>query len=860
MGKLKKICHHLAPLLFLIIILSLFPLFFSIHCKTLYAQMIITNIKIRKNFPVFERELHRVINLRIGEEYKEEQVKDVAKKIEGIYQNEGYENVKVETRIKRKGEEPEITLIFVIRKGKKARIKQINIIDDRPGEKPDPQHILRIRPGQVFKRKKLEERIKKLREYLIGIGYLKADVRYIKKFEDYGIKLDIYIHRESRIDIKIEGNKYLSKQRIMNAMTFFENRFFDYLEIEESIKRIKDMYIDEGFLDVQVYVEMDENEYKKEDKFIRFKIIEGKRTCLKGVRFENNEHIKDKRLKRQLLSMRSLSLFRPRAYKALTFAEDLEAISALYKSEGFPHIKISEVTERVSERCIKKRIIIDEGIRYKVRKVSITGNKVFPDKTLKDNLTLKVDSPLYPKKLEDDKRELSIFYGNNGYPYAKISQTREMAERRGQIDLSYNMDEGQYVRFGKLIIRRNLKTKDKVINLACTFGKGDPFSYRKILETQERLSNLGLFRSLSVEPKGLENKQNEVDCEVEVEEMKTGQINFGAGFSSRVGYRGYMELREDNLWGRAIMGGFRADLSGFGKEYNLVEEIGRSEKYTISFRDPLFIPRHKVEGEGKLYYMTEDRKEYHTRSNSLNLSLWRPYKRKNLRVGITYHISLNRLKDITIDLNDIPEKYEEHTISAVGPTIIYDSRDNFVDPKKGIYTNLNLDWAGGLIGGNQDFYKLQGEGRLFLPISSNLVLAISIRGGYIELYGRTGKVPIQERFFAGGGNTIRGYREDSLGPVDSDTGLPLGGRMFWINNIELRFPIYKNLKGIIFFDTGNVWENKSTIHTNDLRDSAGVGLRWITPIGPIRLDYGMPIDRKSGEPKSRAYLSIGHAF
>ncbi|MBN2372957.1 outer membrane protein assembly factor BamA [bacterium] len=823
--------------------------------------LIISRIKIQGNFPIFKKELRRVINMRIGDEYRPDVVSDVVKKIEGIYKDEGYENVRVESIITKKGKGPEAVLTFNINKGPKTRIIEVTIIDDRPNDKPDIGRFLGFGIGHVFKRKKIEYHIKDLQERLVRLGYLRADVRYLRKSDDQGVRLEVYVYRRGRLNVEIEGNKHFREKEILDVLSFYENRFLDNWEVEESLKRIRDLYLDKGFLDVQVQAVWDENMIDKiEDKHIVFRITEGERTYLKDVVFENNRYIKKKRLKRQFLSTRSLSLIRPRPFKALTFAEDVEALKALYKDEGFEGIEISVETESLNRRSIKKRIIIDEGQWFRIESIFFKGNSAFTDAELEKIIGVSEGVRLRAKDIQKVRRDLNIFYANNGYPHVKITVDVEKDENGGLAYLFCIIDEGPLLRFGRIDIRRNLKTKEKVIRLACTFKQGEPFSYEKILDTQERLYSFGLFSSLNVEPQRLDKGQDHVDCLIEVEEMETTQLNFGAGFSSRAGYRGYMELREDNLWGRAVSGSFRADFSGLGGRYDMVDEIGRSEKYTLTFRDPLFIPRHKVEGEAKLYTLTEDRKEYHTRSNSLSFGIWRPYKRKKLRVGLVYHIDLNRLDDITIDPDEVPERYEEHTISAIGPTIIYDSRDNFMDPHEGIYTNFSLDWAGGWAGGDQDFYKLKAECRAFLPLSSSLVMAFSVRGGYIGLHGDTERVPIQERFFSGGGNTVRGFREDSLGPIDDNTGFPLGGRTIWINNLELRYPIYKNLKGVVFFDAGNVWESQKDVKIESLRQGAGLGLRWITPIGPVRIDYGMAIDREPDESRSRAYLSIGHAF
>lgn len=821
-----------------------------------FAETLISGITIKGNFPIFERELMRVIPIRLGEEYRPDRVEEVVKRIEGVYQDEGYDRVRVEHALE-ETEDNLGVLVINIHKGLRTRIADVSFVDDRPGQGPNIEFLLGLKKGQVFKRRRFKERLKILEERLVRAGFLRADIRFQERIEDNGVYLDIFIYRGPKVEVRISGNRHFSHEEILAVVTFYENRFFDRLEAEESAERVTELYRDSGFIDVEVGFDIGDPDAKG-DREVVFSIDEGKRHYLTDVVFMHAKRLKTKRLRRQFLSLRGFWLFRRRPFKEVTFEKDLEALETLYRSEGFPNVRITATTEGKGRR-LKKRVIVEEGVRLVAEHLSLEGNEAFSERTLRGVLTVVEGTPLRPGEFEDDRRRLAIFYGNNGYPYARISSEVKRDEETGTVDIRYRIREGNPARFGSLSIERNFKTRDKVIRLATPIRSGDPFSYQSILDAQERLSQLGLFNSLSVEPQGIDQGAEVVDCVIEVEETETGRVNLGVGFSSRVGYRGYMEIREDNLWGRAISGSFRADLTGLGGATRVVEEIGRSSKYTITFKDPLLIPRHKVEGEGSIYTATEDRREYHTRSRGLSLGLWRPFKRR-MRVGLTYHIDLNRLEDITIDPAEVPEKYHEHTISAVGPTLIYDSRDNFLDPSEGVYANLTTDFAGSWIGGDQDFYTIKAECRAFYPLTSRLVGALAIRGGYIGVYGQTTTVPIQERFFAGGGNTVRGFREDSLGPLDDETGLPLGGRVLWVYNLELRYPLYRSIKGVLFFDAGNVWKTREEFDADDTRKGAGVGLRLITPLGPVRVDYARVIDKEPDEAGSRFYLSIGHAF
>jgi len=280
--------HVFHILLFIIFLFLLsFPPFLS-------AEIIISEIGIQGNFPIFEKELRRVINIRIGEEFSSEAIMNVTDRLEKVYQDEGYDSVRVEYRLEEK--EPGFaSIIFVIHKGQRTRISKISFHDDRPGERPDIKFLLGLTPGQIFKRKRFRDRLKDLEQYLVRFGYLRADVRYLEEIENYAVALDIYVYRGAKLNVEVKGQQYFSREQILGTVTFFENRFFDDLEAEESLERIKELYRDNGFLDVRMEVSWDSpNVWGDRDVF--FNITEGKRTYLTGITFEHSGYIKKKRL------------------------------------------------------------------------------------------------------------------------------------------------------------------------------------------------------------------------------------------------------------------------------------------------------------------------------------------------------------------------------------------------------------------------------------------------------------------------------------------------------------------------------------------------------------------------------------
>ena len=445
--------------------------------------------------------------------------------------------------------------------------------------------------------------------------------------------------------------------------------------------------------------------------------------------------------------------------------------------------------------------------------------------------------------------------------FAPVTPKANFQRKEGTVALSYTIDEGQEVFFGKYIIKRNVRSRSSVIQDCLAFSEGEPFSYQKIIDSTNKLNELGIFHTVRVKPVNLESREKDIDVLVEVEEMKTGRVNFGIGFNSVQGYRGYLEFREDNFDGTALGVSLRGEYSGIGEEYDLSHEVHSRQKVTLGIRDPLLLPQYKIEGDMDLFTIFEEKNGYNLQQTGLKIRLERPLHRTTW-LSFTYRLEAAQLHDIQIEVKDIEDR--DLTISSIKPLISFDTRDNALDPSRGVFAQLGVEFAGGVMGGESDFSKLTAKVANFFPLSKKLVFAIGVTGGYAWTY-RDEEVPIQERFYTGGLNSVRGYKEDSLGPKDED-GVPLGGEELLVGSVELRRDLYRRLKGVLFYDIGSVWSTKDeqtemNYRTEtSMRASAGIGLRLVTPVGPIRLDYGWIVDRRPEESAGKFYLSVGHAF
>ncbi|MGA1825864.1 MAG: outer membrane protein assembly factor BamA [bacterium] len=868
-------------LLSLLLLLLLLVIFFPNYVASNEANPLIREIRINGNFPLFKRDLYRVIQIRIGDEFKEEIVAEDVKKIKQVYLDEGYDTVTIRpliTPFKTKGAlaREQIILTFSISRGPKTLIQEVEIISIEKGDEKSVltksvksrgkrrkkrtknywEHFLRsinLKPGMTLKRRKIKEKLKRREELFLKEGYLKASLRYETKPFGKHVKLIIYCDLGAKLKIKILGNQHIKSSILSNLMVFWSTRSFDRYEIEESAESILKYYQNNGFLSAKVTPEWTPIDKPfTSDRLIIFKIEEGPRTYLKRIIFKNNHHISSKKIKKQILAMEGLSIL-GRPFRSITFTEDLEAIESLYKSYGFSKVQVKPEIVKLHDNLIEIKIILEEGPQLKVGEIEFIGNESFSSSRLLKLLELKKQAPFYPKLWQNDKRKLGLFYADNGFPYTRILADTEIDDKNATVIIKYRIVEGKAAYFGKTTISRNLITKERVIRLSLTYKEGDPFSYQKLMETRERMYNLGLFQSIKIETLDIDKNPEKIDCLIEVTEMRTGRLNFGPGYHSRDGYRGYIEISEDNLWGRAISGSFRADYFGIGNKKIAAGSVERSStKYTFTLKDPLFMPKNKIEGETKLFIESNKKELYDIRTTGWQAKITKFLTRK-MKISLNYHLDFSKISNIDFtDPNSDQSIPDEYTISHITPTISYDSRDDFMNPHQGQYSIISFDLAGGPMQGDTNYYKIKAEYRLFFPIITSVIFASSVKVGFVEQYDSE-DVPVDQKFTAGGYNTIRGYEEDSIG--EDDDNIP-GGNRVWLNNLELRFPFYRGLKGVIFWDCGYVWEKNIIIE--DIKHGVGFGIRLLTPVGPIRADMGFPLDRN--KPNSQFYISIGHTF
>ncbi|MFH0855329.1 MAG: outer membrane protein assembly factor BamA, partial [Candidatus Omnitrophota bacterium] len=632
--------------------------------------------------------------------------------------------------------------------------------------------------------------------------------------------------------------------------------------LNEDISTLKKMYEKTGFSQVEIEYRVDLNQETNRAR-VEFNVVEGKRIRIKNIFVEGNTAYSDRRMLRLMKTKRAWFL-NPGVLKDEVLREDIERLKSFYHRQGYIYAEVSyEIKIDPKRPFLYITIKIREDKKYLVGSLFIKGNRDIAEYEILNKLNACVPGKVFSQEaLKEDIANISSLYFDRGYVAAQVEESTSLNSYTGRVDISYNIAEHDVAYVDKIKIKGNVKTKDLVIRRELRIRPGDKFDGEKLRRSKERLQNLGFFEEISYETQDTA-AANKKDLIVEVKESKTGAFSFGGGYSTVDEFVGFVEIEQKNFdWKNFPY------FTGAGQDLRLRASMGTlTSGFDLSFTEPWLFD-YPLSFGFDAYKRTHDRETdigygYDEDLTGGDLRLAKEIT-EYVKASLSYRYNSIEITNI-IDTASSDLKSEEGKNIITGPEIglIYDSRDNIFDTHRGDVLSGTLQCVGGVFGGDKDFLKLSGRASHFFPLFRNSVLELRARAGLADTYGNTEKIPIYERFFAGGAYSIRGYDERKVGPVDSASKDPLGGESLLIGNVEYTYPLFDFLKAALFYDTGNVWSKQSDIGDGGFKSSFGLGFRIKTPIGPIMLDYGIPLNKESGEEEKgdgRFHFSVSHGF
>jgi len=648
--------------------------------------------------------------------------------------------------------------------------------------------------------------------------------------------------------IRFDGNDELDKTKLRELVSLKTPGIYDPREVTRSVEAIRKAYAEEGFYGAEVDSQVKVND--RSEATVTFKIEEGNKVLIDEIRFEGNTLFSDRELKKVMGTKERwfLSWITGRgAYQEDVLANDLEIIADQYYNEGYVQIKVRQPRIVLNEDKSSMDIVIEieEGQQFRVGEVDVAGDLIEPREKLLGLIKLEPGDVFSRKRLREDVFAVHDLYADRGYAYVNVSPLTRLDLETGKVNLKFEIEKGIQVSIDKIRITGNTKTRDKVIRREMKLVEGDLYSSTRLKESRRRVNNLGFFEEVDVtSAKGSDEEQMNID--VGVKEKPTGTFSVGFGYSSVDGFIGQGSVSQDNFLGRAL----KLNLAGsFG---------GRSTTYQFGLTNPYFLDRNLALGFD-LYNTEREYVDFSKKATGGDLKLGFPLA-DNLRTFFIYRYEEKEIFDIDEDnvSTVIRDQQGLSTLSSLSASLTRNTTDYRLDPSMGSVSELSIEYAG--LGGTENFAKYIADHRHFFPWKWGTVFSIHGQVGYIQQVGGE-EIPLDERFFLGGLSTIRGFESREVGPRDPETGDFIGGEKEAFFNLEYTFPISRDLglKGVLFFDTGNAWgENEEFF--SDMRYSAGGGIRWFSPMGPLRLEWGYNLDPEEDEDPSLFEFSIGKFF
>jgi len=732
--------------------------------------------------------------------------------------------------------------IAVFSMAQEIKISDIQIEGNSRIEKSSILAAINIKPGDQVALDAVDEAV----HDIFSLGCFE-DVS-AELTEVQGAKILTFVVQELPLVRKVEfaGNDALSKDMLRPLVKIRTPSLYSRAKVEESVLEIKKAYVEDGYHAAQIEPQLLTD--IKNEATLTFKITEGQKVLIRDIDFVGNTVFDKGDLLKKIETKERwfLSWITDRgAYLKETMDLDIERIKAAYHDEGYQDVKVkpAKVT-LVDDKSLDILIEIDEGAQYKVGKVTVTGDLMYPEEKLLALVKLKPGDIFSRAVLRESILALTDVYADNGYAYANVAPLTNKDKKNLLIDLNLEVEQGIQVYVERIEIKGNTKTRDKVIRREIPLLEGNLYSAKKVKEANRRIRNLGFFDEVNVTNKP-GSEESKTVLGVDVAEKPTGTFSVGVGYSSADRLLAQGSLSQDNFMGYGV----RLSLSG---------SVGStSDTYSLGISDPHFLDSDWTLG-GEIYKSSREYDDYDDQRTGGSIRAGHPVTR-NSKAYLTYRYEQQEILNIasTVDPEDPWIQARKSTLSSITTEWIRNSTDYYQDPSRGGITKLSLEYAG--LGGTEDFVKSKIEHRHFFPMFWKTVFSVHGELGYV-VSTNDDDVSITEKFFLGGIRTLRGFQSREVGPTDAN-GNYIGGEKMGYFNFEYLFPIYKDLglKGVLFYDTGNAWTEDEDFFT-DMRNSVGAGIRWQSPLGPLRFEWGYNLSPRDDEKQSVFEFTIGKAF
>ena len=684
-----------------------------------------------------------------------------------------------------------------------------------------------------------------------------SDVR----MERDGTVLVVYVKERAAISsIKITGNKDLETDKLLEGLKdigLAEGRVFDRSLLDKVEQELRRQYFSRGKYAVKIETTITPLERNRVG--ILIDISEGEAARIKQINIVGNHTFTDKELRKGFtLDTPSFLSFITKndQYSKQKLSADLEILRSYYLDRGYLNFNIlsTQVSITPDKKDIYITINISEGNQFRIKEVTLSGELVLKPEELFPLVKINPDDVFSRKRVTEAVDRISAKLGDQGYAFANVNTVPDVNESERLVNLAFIVDPGKRVYVRRVNVKGNITTRDEVLRREMRQMEAGWFSAEKVERSRTRLQKLGFFEDVNVETPAVPGTTDQVDVNYSVTETSSGNITAGAGYSQTSGILFNASVSQDNFLGS----GKRVSFAFNNSKVTTV--------YSFYYTDPYYTINGVSRGFGLFYKKTD--------ADQANIS---SYTTDTYGANVNYGIPINefdtirvspefenlKLKETSESPNEVIDFIDRHgndynTVKLTG-SWAHDTRNKALFADDGGLQSLSVETA--VPGSGLQYYKLGYDQRRYVPLTKDLTLSMHAQLGYGDGYGDYDNLPFFENYFAGGVRSVRGFEDNTLGPKDSK-GNPIGGSVQVVGGAEILFPIpfvegTKSFRLGTFFDIGNVYSDVSNFDATELRYSVGVSSLWISPLGPLAISLGFPLNDKSGDNVQNFQFTVG---
>ncbi|MDD8027606.1 MAG: BamA/TamA family outer membrane protein [Acidobacteriota bacterium] len=787
-----------------------------------------------------------VFSIRAGASYSETKRTRGEDELRDALRREGFLSSVVISSIHRVEGHPAMDVLFEIALGARFTVREIGFKGQPIFPPAELAGLIQTRLGKPYNPGLLESDVVRLKAVFRDRGYPRADVSIRGRVfheADTTVSLNFFFVPREKIVIKVTG----AEVNPAPLREIWEQDVFEDWAVSRSEARILDDLRSRGYVLAAVSSRL---EHAAEEIRVVHTVAPGAKLRIRDVVFEGLTRFSPEEMKRELGIGPKLPL--------MTVLDGAEAyalpgrIANLYKAQGYPDTR-SGLGFQSSGHTAEAVLTIEEGPRQTIDRVVVTGAALFPAKDLLAQVTSAAGGAYVSPAVQRDVGRLETYYADRGVRDTKIvAAVEQTAENRFAVD--FRIVEGRRFRVDQIVVAGTPVTRRKLIDRQILLKKGDWAGAEAIRASRLRLERLGVFSEVKIEevPTGPET----LNLVVSLREGERNMVSLGLGVETKNEPMS-LDLAENVIGPRATAEYIRGNVFGRAAQFSLVGQFSEREKRVVASWEEPFLFGWAVPAAVNGWLEREARESYGFDRRGVSLTATR-YLASGWTSMTTLRWASTTLYFLEIEENEIDRQHFPYSVTSVSETFLLDRRDDSFNPERGSFMSAVLEWAYPLFEAESDYVKMFIKAQVYKPVFGRWNLSLTCRGGLAM-----GRIPIHERFFAGGSNSFRGRSFDRLGPKDESSDMPVGGKALLLINAELRFPLFASLPaltGAVFYDVGNVFLHRGDFSLGGLENAVGAGLRYRTPLGPIRFDLGWNLNAPADQRQPLVFITIGNVF